>query len=172
MVKTSDFGISKQTGNDTIPQTVVETPYTAAAVLEAPDYPLCRASTYTSADDIWSLGSLIYTMLTKESPFLDRPKLLDFTLITASFLRKKLTEKKASPSAIKFIASLMVLRPESRLTAEEALNDPWLNNKQIKEEGEDNSWPVKQVVETGFKLQDDSTLSTGKNPCKLYILSK
>lgn len=138
IVKITDFGISKQAGDNTALRTVAGTNgYMAPEILGFLSF---GASAYTTAVDIWSLGCLVFTILTGKTPFPEVAELHDYIQSRASFPKAKL-EKKASPMAILFINRLMMPHPESRLTAEQALQDVWLDieKEEILEIGEGGS---------------------------------
>lgn len=158
VVKISDFGISKQTGDDTALRTAAGTaPYTAPEVF---GYLSSETSVYTSAVDIWSLGCLVHIMITKELLFPDTLKLLQY-IQSASFPKKKLLEKNATSAAIRFIASLTLLRPEKRFTVEQALRDPWFSTEEQTEKDQSTFW-TEFSEPINHRLQQDSILSTGK----------
>lgn len=130
-VKIGDFGISKQVDDSTALLTVVGTPgYMAPEVW---GYISSETSVYTNAVDMWSLGCVIYAMITRETPFQDTGNLLNYIQSRISFPKTKLLEGKASSDAIKFLVSLMRPHPEDRLTAEEALKHMWLNAEEVEE---------------------------------------
>lgn len=91
-----------------------------------------RAETYTPAVDIWSLGVLVYNMLSGKLPF-------DGSHIK-EVLRKVRAGRYEFPSAEwrdisdeakQFIDGLLELDPHNRLTAQKALAHPWLNNDHL-----------------------------------------
>lgn len=91
-----------------------------------------RAETYTPAVDIWSLGVLVYNMLSGKLPF------------DGSHIKEVLRKVRAgryefpdsqwkdiSADAKQFINGLLELDPHNRLTAHQALAHPWLNDDQL-----------------------------------------
>lgn len=126
MVRICGFEASGQRVDGTLLQTVVGTPgYTAPEIWGPLPYNE-EGSVYTNSVDIWSLGCLTYVMLTKDAPFTDTQGLLDYIQGRTSLPKTKLIEKSASVTVVKFIASLMVLLPGDRLTADQALKLPWV----------------------------------------------
>lgn len=79
--------------------------------------------------DIWSLGCLVYAILTADTPFgvTSTHEFIEYVRNRIPFPTTKLNEKKASRAAIGFITSLMMPLPEDRLTAKQALDATWLN---------------------------------------------
>ncbi len=76
---------------------------------------------------MWSLGVLVYIMLTGEMPF--SGKNTQDTIKTVKKAALPINDrlfKKLSTEAKKFIASLVQRDPTKRLTADEALEHGWL----------------------------------------------
>lgn len=127
IVKICDFGVSKRLQEGTNFRTTVGTlGYVAPEVTDLFEG---DSSVYTCAADIWSLGCLIYALLTKETPFPAMRKLISYVEGLIPFPESKLVESKASQDAIAFIINLMIPEPEARLTARAALNEPWLKEE-------------------------------------------
>lgn len=83
-----------------------------------------KTSVYSNAVDIWSLGCLIHFMLTDSTPF---PTFrLNYYIQHEQFPETELRENNASLDAITFVIRLMRLKSSDRLTAGQALVDPWL----------------------------------------------
>ena len=71
LLKLADFGVSKLLSETGQMDTLVGTPYyIAPEVVRAAQRPFER---YTSKADCWSLGVLLYQLLTGERPFQSRP---------------------------------------------------------------------------------------------------
>ena len=77
------------------------------------------------AADCWSLGVLLYIMLTGKYPFFDTNSTNLFKKICrgAFFLPNFLSTKASC-----LILNLMRLNPEDRMTSEEILNHPWFSD--------------------------------------------
>ena len=84
---------------------------------------------YNEKADIWSCGIILYTMLCGHPPFCGN----DENTIKSKILHSKLTFptkdfKNISTEAIDFLKLLLTFDPKKRPSAEEALNNYWLNN--------------------------------------------
>lgn len=125
LVKIADFGISKEVVEDgSLLSTEVGTKgYMAPEILLRP-----TTMAYDSAVDIWSLGCVIYNILTHENLF---PPSHSFTLAAYSQNEALLAQKlhRFSPAVVQFIAKLTRVEPSERLTAKEALDDLWLTTE-------------------------------------------
>lgn len=131
VVKIADFGTSKQiiAGTEFETEDVGSERYIAP---EATGLFQSETSVYSNAVDMWSLGCLIHFMFTDSTPF-PTFRRLNYYVQHGIFPETELRKSNAGSDAIAFVIRLMRLKPSDRLTAEEALMDPWLC---IQEEGE------------------------------------
>ena len=125
--KLIDFNFSKSYDpDDSAVQDIYATPaYVAPEMLTKKEY--------SKKTDIWSCGILGYYIIAGKIPY-KATKLKD--LLTeikgAKFTEQSFTESewaKVSPECKKFIARMLESDAEKRPTAEELLNDAWLENK-------------------------------------------
>jgi calcium-dependent protein kinase len=84
---------------------------------------------YNEKADIWSCGIILYTMLCGHPPFCGNKE----NVIKSKILHSKLVFpfkefQKVSNEAIEYIKSLLAYNQEKRPTAEEALNNKWLQS--------------------------------------------
>lgn len=119
VVKVADFGFAKNFGEEKLVTSCGSPGYVAPEVL--------TEDTYTNAVDMWSVGVIVYILLSGYPPFYDDspPKIF-----------KKITEVKydfddpawdgISDVAKDLIRKLLVKDPAERLTASAALKHPWL----------------------------------------------
>nr|AEB61058.1 serine/threonine-protein kinase 17A-like protein [Equus caballus] len=104
---------------------------------------------------MWSIGVLTYVMLTGISPFLGDNKQETFLNISQMNLSYSEEEFDAvSESAVDFIKTLLVKKPEDRATAEECLNHPWLTPSS----SQDPSVKVKGAEEAAGALPEGDSL--------------
>ncbi|KAG8531921.1 uncharacterized protein KY384_003557 [Bacidia gigantensis] len=133
-VKIGDFGISKRIHDGmTRFHTTIGTPdYIAPEVLHLLDEEDDDNSsgeddeTYTVAVDMWSLGCVLYQIMTLELPFANRRKLKSYCRAKHQKFPKSALEKNdASTSGIEYIQALLEPHPSQRMSAQTALQLPW-----------------------------------------------
>ncbi|MEQ2230874.1 Serine/threonine-protein kinase 17A [Ilyodon furcidens] len=120
-IRIVDFGLSRRMDKITEVREILGTPeYVAPEIL--------NYEPISNATDMWSIGVLIYVMLTGESPFLGDDKqetFLNISQVNIDYSQD--TFEGISSLAVDFIKSLLVKNPRNRATAEECLSHPWLN---------------------------------------------
>jgi serine/threonine protein kinase len=118
-IRVADFGLSKMFGEGEHLETCCGSPeYVAPEVLE------CKP--YDKACDLWSVGVIIYVMLTGCFPFWDKNN---------AILYEKIRNVDygwpegciISPEAKHLIQHLLEKDPERRYTAEQCFNHPWVS---------------------------------------------
>ncbi|MCJ1266066.1 Ankyrin-2 [Lobaria immixta] len=126
-VKIGDFGIAKRVKNaQTALRTGIGTPhYQAPEILYLDEY--AESSSYNSLVDIWSLGCVLYKIITQEVPFPSASITMRFCNGERPFDVTSLS-KKVSPHGTTFIAGLLKPLPQERPTATDALRSPWLQS--------------------------------------------
>ncbi|XP_028311833.1 serine/threonine kinase 17a like [Gouania willdenowi] len=121
-IRIVDFGLSRHMDNITEVREILGTPeYVAPEIL--------NYEPISTATDMWSIGVLTYVMLTGESPFLGDEKqetFLNISQVNVDYSPE--TFEGISSPAIDFIKTLLVKNPRKRATAEECLNNVWLNS--------------------------------------------
>ncbi|XP_029445409.1 serine/threonine-protein kinase 17A [Rhinatrema bivittatum] len=119
-IKVVDFGLSRIVNSSEELREIMGTPeYVAPEIL--------NYEPISTATDMWSIGVLAYVMLTGTSPFLGDDK--QQTFLNISQLNISYSEEDfdmISETAVDFIKTLLVKEPELRITAEAALQHPWL----------------------------------------------
>ncbi|XP_042576416.1 serine/threonine kinase 17a like [Cyprinus carpio] len=119
-IRIVDFGLSRRVDIVSEVREILGTPeYVAPEVL---DY-----EPISTATDMWSIGVLIYMMLTGESPFLGEEK--QETFLNVSQVNVDYSQdvfQGISDLAVNFIQSLLIKNPRKRATVEQCLNHPWL----------------------------------------------
>lgn len=170
-LKICDFGLARVAFNDT-PTTVFWTDYVATRWYRAPE--LCGSffTKYTPAIDIWSIGCIFAEVLTGKPLFPGKNVVHQLDLMTdllgtpstdtisrvrnekarryLSSMRKKdpvpFSQKfpSADPLALKLLEKLLAFDPKDRLTAEEALRDPYFKGL-ARAEREPSCQPIRKV---------------------------
>ena len=85
---------------------------------------------YNEKADIWSLGIVMYILLTGKAPYFGND---DERIINQAkkgvFNRKLLIETKVSKQALNLIDKLLTKDPRQRLSAADAIKDPWITKR-------------------------------------------
>ncbi|XP_043530920.1 serine/threonine kinase 17a like [Chiloscyllium plagiosum] len=122
-IRIVDFGLSRRVDNVEEIREIMGTPeYVAPEIL--------NYEAITTATDMWSIGVLVYVMLTGISPFLGDDK--QSTYLNISKVDIDYSEdifEGISNLALDFIQSLLIKDPRKRAKAEQCLNHPWLSSK-------------------------------------------
>ncbi|KAK7677517.1 hypothetical protein QCA50_019523 [Cerrena zonata] len=125
IVKVADFGLAKAVDSYTMLRTMCGTPaYLAPEVV-------CQEEKegYQSVVDSWSVGVVVFSMLTNQSPFVDPVAASDVKMqikhrIVEWAVLKQLNVSQEGES---FIRELLQRRPEVRMTLADARNHVWLH---------------------------------------------
>ncbi|CAG9318784.1 unnamed protein product [Blepharisma stoltei] len=119
-LKIIDFGIaSKLLPNSKLSEAIGTIYYMAPEVLEG---------SYDSKCDIWSAGVILFIMLTGKAPFNGETQADTILQISEGIAHKKKYLKHLSPDAKDLIVSMLNSDPNLRLSAQEALDHPWIQN--------------------------------------------
>lgn len=120
---------------------------------------------YSSQCDMWSLGVLIFRCILGHLPFEGERKQVEANIREGkSVIKNKKGWKELSPEARDFMEKLIVMDPDQRLTAEGALEHPWLS------QAEDNkSWPPKDCA-IAHQISSYTQSSHFKRACLLVMV--
>lgn len=145
----ADFGLSRKILPGETVQEICGTPeYTAPEIL--------NYNPITTAADIWSLGAVLYVMLTGCSPFAGdtlQETYLNVAKASLSFPDDDWSEH--SPDSIELIENLCVEHPCDRLTAADVLNQKWLRRDSQPVQQEDQPIVRRMRRRTRKKLDND-----------------
>lgn len=155
VVKVSDFGLAKITNTGTFLKTFCGTlAYLAPEVLRGRNTggsqkPL--KPQYSNLVDIWSLGCLLYVLLTSYLPFEGNTQdQLYSNVINGKYHLEPLEAKGLSESGKRFIKRLLEVDVEKRPTAEEALAMDWFNElKEVEQNDEDVENTISEQASDG-----------------------
>jgi len=120
-VVVADFGLAKVFGRGKLLKTHCGTPkYAAPEIIRGDDV-------YDKMVDMWSIGVITYVLLAGSFPFYHAdPEILKRQIINAQFSFPDPQWSHISNSAKDFIEKLLVVDPSRRLSAELALDHPWM----------------------------------------------
>ncbi|KAI5968494.1 RAD53 [Candida theae] len=131
LVKITDFGLAKFSDNSTVMKTFCGTlAYLAPEVITG-KYGSSQASqansNYSSLVDIWSLGCLVYVLLTALVPFPGNSHQKMFARIKkGEYQKTPLDSNQITKECQDFLRCCLQVDPERRMTAAEALKHEWL----------------------------------------------
>lgn len=134
IVKVSDFGLAKIAQSGSHLKTFCGTlAYLAPEVLAHKQDPRVRKN-YSDKVDIWSIGCMVYVILTGFLPF-PQPTQQELyeKIIKGQITTKYLKEAGISPEGIDFIKYLLVVDPVARPSAASALLHPWLTGRKLRD---------------------------------------
>lgn len=130
-IKVADFGLSKVVqGHQSVMKTVCGTwAYCAPEVIQR--------KPYTSAVDNWTLGVLMFVLLSGYHPFdvygeLPEPQLLS-KIVSVDYDFDDSAWDDVSENAKSLIRQLLQAEPEDRLSLEEYLASPWIQGEGVRE---------------------------------------
>jgi len=143
-VKITDFGLAKRTNQEGL-KTFCGTPqYFAPEVLKRKST-VKGLGSYGTAADMWSLGVVLFILLSGAFPF-DDDNLLD-QIRNAHYSLGGAEWTNITDTAKHFVRSMMTLRPDQRLTVDQALDHPWMKNESFPEKTKS----LMQFVNQGLK---------------------
>jgi len=122
LIKISDFGLSKDFGEDNLKTSCGTPDYVAPEVL--------RGTSYDHSVDIWSLGVITYILLCGFPPFYGNNEQQIFNkILRAEYDFPSPDWDHISDEAKDFIRALLVLNPNDRPSAKDCLDSPWITTK-------------------------------------------
>jgi calcium-dependent protein kinase len=86
---------------------------------------------YTNKCDLWSLGVVIFILLVGYMPFSGTESHQVQAIRAGKCTYRPESWKKVSKEASEFVAKLLIVDPVQRLSAEQALKDPWIVKKHM-----------------------------------------
>ena len=134
LVKVTDFGLSKMINNETFLKTICGTKlYIAPEIIRSKmeDYSQIEEETrYDSKVDMWSLGVILYILLSGSPPF-DKNfpgKTIELQICDGDFSFPMSLRTEVSFEAIDLVKNLMVVNSQKRFDCEKTLRHDWLTD--------------------------------------------
>ena len=135
-VKLGDFSVSKRNYSDDRMNTMVGTPnFAAPEIIPGVLVNTADGAAYTSAVDLWSLGALLYSLLTNRVPFSSNPDLRSYCRSYTPFPSDPLLDKRVSEHGLNFLKALLDPNPPTRLSAADALEHSWFGKLKQQQDG-------------------------------------
>ncbi|KAF7270952.1 hypothetical protein GWI33_016110 [Rhynchophorus ferrugineus] len=172
LLKISDFGLSKITSNNDMVTMCGTLRYVAPEVI----YNVFREyGEYGKEVDVWSLGVILFYMLSKEYPFCsDDLSILRNQIKSASYHMTSDTWRSISSEAKNLIKKMLILHPKKRITIEEIFHDPWIKNDHgvqhrvqtlLEQEGFENpmNFLLQEPPEKKFRFNSYSSASSSSS---------
>ncbi|XP_017771271.1 PREDICTED: ovarian-specific serine/threonine-protein kinase Lok-like [Nicrophorus vespilloides] len=128
MIKISDFGLSKILSDENdLMKTVCGTPsYVAPEILDR------SVDAYTQKIDVWSLGVLLFYMLSQDLPFRAPERtLLNRKILNGYYEFSGDVWKTVSESAKDLVKSMLTLNPEDRISIEQIVAHEWIQKDNL-----------------------------------------
>lgn len=176
-IRVIDFGTAKIYEKEFENQTIGTPYYIAPEVID---------KKYNEKCDIWSLGVIMYVLLKGKFPFVGNDRDQIFANIKKGIF--DITSPpfdQISKEAIDLLKKLLVVNPNKRISAEDALNHKWFNKMKIKEKLSElpvrimkellsniyNYHPDKvlQQAALAYLVHNNPQMKEVHNACSLYI---
>jgi serine/threonine-protein kinase Chk2 len=128
LLKVSDFGLSKDVAQSDL-RTICGTPlYVAPEILESK----FNHNTYSKKVDIWSLGVVLFTMLSGTLPFSnDYGSPATEQIRCGRFAFRSGVWRKVSDTARKLVVDLLQVDPDKRPSIDELIKTTWLQERAV-----------------------------------------
>jgi calcium-dependent protein kinase len=108
---------------------------------------LSKNRNYSEKCDVWSCGIIMYILLTGLPPFNgDSDEEIMQKIMSGKFELKKYPWPIISSQAKDLLKKLLEFDSNQRITAEEALNHPWFESKQVKSQDNEGLFKVKNPI--------------------------
>jgi len=125
-VKISDFGLSRIVGDGSFLQTMCGTPqYLAPEIINNTEH-----KGYSKKVDVWSLGAILYFMLSGAPPFDDSKPVSLFEQVRSGVIDfSQQVWKDVNSAALDLIKCMLEISPAKRYDTEQCLSHPWITGE-------------------------------------------
>lgn len=124
LVKITDFGLSKIVTEGTCMKSLLGTPnYVAPEVLQP------SVTKYTSKVDVWSMGVMLFAMLSGTLPFAEDYGDVDQQIMNGTYEFIASCWKQTSRDAIRLIRKMLIVQPEKRIGIPDIFETNWMDPK-------------------------------------------
>jgi len=124
IIKIADFGFSKNFGEEKLMTSCGSPGYVAPEVL--------TCESYDKSVDLWSVGVIIYILLCGYPPFYaDNAPALFKKIMDVKYDFEDASWENVSEAAKNLIRNLLVKDPKKRYTAQQCINDPWVQGQTV-----------------------------------------
>lgn len=136
IVRISDFGLAKLTKSGSSLQTFCGTlAYLAPEIMRKKHSETSRSAIYSNKVDIWSVGCMLYVILTGYLPFNNNTQYALYqSVLSGNFCMEPLIEAKVSKPCLEFLRYVLDVDPNTRPSSEQALQHPWFTTYTFDEE--------------------------------------
>ncbi|XP_007900011.1 serine/threonine-protein kinase Chk2 isoform X2 [Callorhinchus milii] len=144
LIKITDFGLAKIVGETSLMKTLCGTPtYLAPEVLLT-----AGMGSYSKAVDCWSLGVILFICLGGYPPFSDQIESMSLSdqIIKGHYTFIPSCWGHVSEMAKDLVKKLLNVDPEKRLSPNEALNHPWIQDEEVKRKARQLMYPERELM--------------------------
>lgn len=144
-VKVADFGLAKAVDSLTMLRTMCGTP-----CYLAPEVVLQESNNgYDQIVDSWSVGVIVFSMLTGNNPFFDDDQEMHIKERVRTRAVDWNTLRQYAPQAEKFVSRLLENDPAIRMTASDARLHPWLSEQHYAARGNERDRTASPGLDVG-----------------------
>eukprot|EP01132_Coremiostelium_polycephalum_P005186 gene5186-6454_t len=166
-IKISDFGLARFINEGELAKTLCGTPlYVAPEVIASrtKHKEMCIEG-YGKTCDAWSLGAILYIILSGTPPFEDdtdqiqsTPKLFE-QIVSGNYSFPPETWSSISKAAADLVQKLLTVDPNKRYTVEQALNHPWITGSYRSNNNNNNSTMVDNNINSKKRVLAETSIS-------------